>query len=119
MSGNKAPKGSLESVVVSAFAVLFMLYWIYGVITGGAPVIFWIFGLIGLLAVSGSFFDSLKEYRKRKLNEDVYDYNRTSEEYNSFDESFDSDENCYCSHCGAKIKTDFIYCPYCGRQLNY
>ena len=119
MSGNKAPKGSLQSVLWSAFAVLFMLYWNYGVITGGAPVIMWVFGLIGLLAVTGSFLDAVKEYRKRKLNEDVYDYNRKSEEYRNYDESLSYSDNGYCPHCGAKIKNDFIYCPYCGRQLNY
>ena len=118
MSGNKAPKGSFESVVVSAFAVLFMLYWLYGVITGGAPVIFWVFGLIGLLAVSGSFFDSLKEYRKRRLNQDVYDYNRTAADYHGHG-SYSYDDNRYCSHCGAKVENDFIYCPYCGRQLKF
>ena len=118
MGKKQAPKGSLESVLWSAFAVLFMLYWNYGVITGGAPVIMWFFGLIALIATIGIFLDAVKEYRKRRLNQDVYDYNRTAVDYHGHG-SYSYDDNRYCSHCGAKVENDFIYCPYCGRQLKF
>ena len=118
MSGRKTPKGSGESVVGSAITVLFMLYWNYGVFTADAPLIFPVVGLFGLYVTVKGFIQSLQEYRKRKMNQDMYDYdNYTSSAYNTTYQ-YTSDDSRYCPYCGAKVATDFVYCPYCGRQLH-
>ncbi len=119
MGKRQTPKGSGESVVFSAITVLFMLYWNYGVITSGAPFIFPVVGLFGLYVTVKGFVQSIKEYRARKMNQDMYDYNnRSSTDYYHTDSYSQEDEKRYCMYCGSTISSDFIYCPYCGRKLN-
>ena len=120
MSRRTAPHGSGEAVIASAISVLFMLYWNYAAIKGGAPFIFPVVGVFGLYTTTKSFITTFKAYRQRKLNQDYYDYadyrNNNYDGYNTADYPVMQDSR-YCPYCGAEVARDFEYCPKCGRKL--
>lgn len=134
-NGNKSPK---EALVFSLFTVLFMVYWTYSAIAGGAPVIFWAFGGLGLYTTVRNAINAFKRCKNSK-NDGQYggfnqynDYNNTAN-YDPWDKGFDgnavygqNDNGAYingrnrvnfCPYCGTPPQPDHDFCKNCGRQL--
>ena len=119
MGKKQVPNGSGEAVLFSFVMLLFMVYWIYGAVTSGAPIIFYIVGGYFLYVTLRLFLTQLKLYRQMKNNPDFYDYGEYSNiSMHRADISTSRQDTRYCPYCGSKISHDFIYCPYCGRQLH-
>ena len=128
MNRRNSSKGSGDSVIGAGISVLFMLFWNYTAIKGGAPIIFPIVGGFGLYTSLKGFIQRFKDYRQRKNNPDFYGYDEyVDTHYTSMDyentgydtapRQIESGDIRYCPYCGSKVQTDFAYCPYCGSKL--
>lgn len=134
-NGNKSPK---EALVFSLFTVLFMVYWTYSAIAGGAPVILWAFGGLGLYTTVRNTINTYKKYKNSKNDGQYIQYTDYSQPESSdpWDKNFRMENQQYggepyiaesypapgtsanfCPYCGVQVEPHHDFCKNCGRQL--
>jgi len=140
---NNSKKPNLPGAI---FAVIFMVYWNYLAISGGASFMAVLFGLFGLFIACRSAVHQYKLMKQNRNNGyggdyggqygDYGSYNTPTESLDPWDKNFrgdsqefDIDPNCghihsvqgnsvnFCPYCGEKTEQVYDFCPKCGRQL--
>jgi len=118
---NRRPN-MLSTMLVTLFAMGFMVFWLTGVVRVGA----WhmaVFALPMFILLITNFVRTLK--RSKEMRDDADGFSTLPDEV-GFDRSLDADYRPYgggpadtrfCPYCGAQVLPDFTYCNSCGRKL--
>lgn len=135
MNRQNGNKNAVEGIVFSIFGVVFMLFWIYTALKGGAYFVGLAFGGFGLFSMVRNLINQIKAL-KNGGNVQYYDQNGYDEANSSdpWDVSYpdaterygmdrygnpiniESTRN-FCPYCGIPVKQDHVFCKNCGRQL--
>ena len=142
MNRQNGNKGPIEGIAFSIFGILFMLYWTYTAVTGGAYAVGLLFGGFGLFSMVRNLINQIKAFKNyRKHGNDVPYQQYNPEMYNTTDSSDPWDVSYpaateqygtdiygnpigtvggknFCPYCGVPVKQDHMFCKNCGRQLS-
>jgi len=127
---------SFQGIAVGIFAVLFMVYWMFLAVKGGASPVTLIFGVYGLfmaVRIVISQYKAGKNNRNSNSGYNGYDMPHSSEDpwdvsYPSPTERYGTDiygnsisgtgtQN-FCPYCGIPVKQEHEFCKNCGRKLS-
>lgn len=123
---------SALGLVGSIGAAIFGVFWTVSAAKMGAPVTFWMFGLVFIvIAILQGVFYFKNAVGKNRMS--LFDITNTFEEedpieryikhdkpYQDFEKtkSHSMDDIKFCPYCGANVKRDFIFCPKCGKNIS-
>ena len=142
MNGQNGNKSPVEGIAFSIFGIVFMLYWTYTAVKGGAYIVGLLFGGFGLFSMVRNLINQCRAYRNYRKHRNSAHYQQYNPEmYNTMENGNDPWDVSYptateqygtdiygnpinagggknfCPYCGIPVKQDHMFCKNCGRQL--
>lgn len=130
----RGPSGM--SFIGSIIAIIFGLFWtiMAARITSQAGMMGSIFPLFGILFIIVGIIQAVYHYKNAtgKDRYSLFDITEAGEEGDPAEQWIKKETGCaderkqqrfgrteasFCPYCGTKLKTDYVYCPKCGKEI--
>ena len=118
-------QGGIASILMGVVGVI----WTIGAASIGAPSYFLLFGVVFVLfaLVSAGFEFYNVTAKNRHSVVDIVDESEERDPLNAYfgkggegyaPEEDDGDRKGFCPYCGESVKSSYVYCPKCGKNIH-